>query len=162
MTCNDCPKRENCTEMCSMLANQLPSLEQGSLTKLLANTHQTLREVYENIRWVEMMLWNREMLEENELKVFNAYYVDSLTSQEIAEKFDLDAAQVIGLLKRIYNKFRQQIRFNYKMKFHKQLKREEDEMLGIAVESDDENEDEDNIDNNMEDDDDSIDEKYCE
>jgi len=106
MPCRDCPKRGNCTEICSKLASKLPSIEQGSFSKFLYDSHQTLREVADRMEFVRLMVENRRILKGKDAQIFDYFYNDGMSAVEIAEIYDTTHNHVKASLKRSYSNIR--------------------------------------------------------
>ena len=128
MSCDGCKKRDECKEICPSLARQMPSMSAGSLAQFLADSHQTLREVYDKMKWAQIMLSNRTILNGSEAEVFELYYIDSLTVAEIAEKMSIRRIEVASLLRKAYNQIRQYVFTRYRKQLAKSRKRDEKEL----------------------------------
>ncbi len=106
MPCRDCPKRETCSDICSMLASKLPSIEDGSFSKFLYESHQTLREVADRMEFVRLMVENKRILKGRDAQIFDYYYTDGLKAKDIAVIFGTTNNHIKASLKRSYANIR--------------------------------------------------------
>ncbi len=128
MLCDKCPKRDKCVEICPLLAKELPSMEQGSFAKFLAETHQSLKQVYEQMERTKILISNRDALKGRERQVFDAYYLDAKTSDEIAQNLGLSLSEVKAILKKAYHTIQNRIYENYQRKYHSERKKAAEEL----------------------------------
>ena len=106
MLCRDCPKRKTCSEICPMLATKLPSIEDGSFTKFLHESHQTLREVADRMEFVRLMVENKRILKGRDAQIFDFFYNNGLNTKDIADIFGTTNNHIKASLKRSYANIR--------------------------------------------------------
>ena len=112
MPCRDCPKRETCSEICPMLSAKLPSIEDGSFSKFLYESHQTLREVADRMEFVRIMTENRRILKGRDAQIFDYFYNNGMSAIEIAWIFSTTHNHVKASLKRSYANIRHYLHLN--------------------------------------------------
>lgn len=89
-TCGSCPLRDVCRSPCAAVASMLPSEDQGRLDALRRDgaLHAAYRLVHGQ-RVTRLMLDYRDELPASLRVVFDLYYNDALTHEQIAQRLGL-------------------------------------------------------------------------
>lgn len=94
-TCGSCPLRDVCVTPCAAVESMLPSEEQGLLHALRRRgaLHAAYRIVHGQ-RVTRLLLDYRDELPKHQRVIFDLYYNDALTHEQIAMRLGLHRATV--------------------------------------------------------------------
>ncbi|NUQ34925.1 MAG: sigma-70 family RNA polymerase sigma factor [Planctomycetaceae bacterium] len=90
-SCNDCPKRRSCREICPAMEAKLPKEWDGrdSIFDDRPDRAERVENMLMNRVLIRRMLDHRECLTPAQREVFDLYYNDGLSQYQIAEKLGI-------------------------------------------------------------------------
>jgi RNA polymerase sigma factor (sigma-70 family) len=87
--CHECPLRRTCSNICSYVEFQLPSIESGRVD------HEDLDRLYRGKLMTQAILDNAHMLTRRQQEVVQLYYRENRQQREIAELLSI-TQQAVG------------------------------------------------------------------
>jgi len=87
--CHECPLRRTCSNICSYVEFQLPSMETGRVD------HEDLERLYRGKLITQAILDNVHMLTPRQQQVVQLYYRESHQQREIADRLKI-TQQAVG------------------------------------------------------------------
>ena len=87
--CHECPLRRTCSNICSYVEFQLPSMESGRVD------HEDLERLYQGRLMTRAMLDNVHVLTHRQQQVVQLYYRENRQQREIADQLKI-TQQAVG------------------------------------------------------------------